>query len=155
MAPPSILQTLQYLKDMSFENFILQSSSSPGAMALDVNVNVSVQPVGKPDEGQDTISGEYETALLLRVSGRQGDANTPPKPEDKPLFVLEVTLAGRYRFAGVPKTEVEPFLSIEAPRLLFPFARQIVADAITHGGLPPLLLAPIDFLQLYQQRTIN
>ena len=58
----------------------------------------------------------------------------------------------RYRVANVPLAELEPFLLIEAPRLLFAFARQVAADAVSNGGLPPLLLAPIDFAALYEQQ---
>jgi preprotein translocase subunit SecB len=68
------------------------------------------------------------------------------------LFAFDLTFAGVFRVQNVPKESLQPLVMIECPRLLFPFAREIVATAVRNGGFPPLLLDPVDFVSLYQQR---
>lgn len=153
MTQPNITQIAQYLKDLSFENFMasVQSSGAPG---IDIQVDVTAHPLREPEISADqTVSGEYEVLLTLRATARSmGKDGTPPKETDPTLFIVETAYAGRYQLSHIPQKDVDPFLLVESPRLLFPFARQIIADAILQGGLPPLLLAPFDFAQLYQQR---
>ena len=74
------------------------------------------------------------------------------KSNDKPMFLCELVYGGVFRVAGFPKEHVLPMLFIECPRLLFPFARQIISDATRNGGFPPLMLEPIDFAAMFQQR---
>jgi preprotein translocase subunit SecB len=69
------------------------------------------------------------------------------------LFAFELIFAGVFRVQNVPAETLRPLVMIECPRLLFPFAREIVANAVRNGGFPPLLLDPVDFVALYQQRT--
>jgi preprotein translocase subunit SecB len=57
-----------------------------------------------------------------------------------------------FRIQNVPPEQVQPVIMIECPRLLFPFAREIIATSVRSGGFPPLLLDPVDFVALYQQR---
>lgn len=126
----------QYIKDLSFE--------VPGAPRIfrtqqvtpevNVNVDVTVEPL---DEGN------YEVALKLEARG---------SAEEGPLFVAELVYAGLFRLADVPADQVQPLLLIEAPRLLFPFARNILAGMTRDGGLPPLMVTPIDFVGLYRRR---
>ena len=68
------------------------------------------------------------------------------------MFNFELVYAGVFRIQNVPQEQLQPIVMIECPRLLFPFAREIVADAVRNGGFPPLMLDPIDFVALYQQR---
>jgi len=68
------------------------------------------------------------------------------------LFAFELSFAGMFRIQNVPQEHLQPVLLIECPRLLFPFAREIVATAVRNGGFAPLLLDPVDFVSLYQQR---
>ena len=75
--------------------------------------------------------------------------------DDKPVFVAELTYSGHFTITGVPAEQVEPTLLIECPRLLFPFARRIIADCCRDGGYPPLMLEPIDFAQMYMNRQQN
>lgn len=149
MSQPSITQLGQYLKDLSFENLAATTPTS-GMPAIDLNVNLDIKPFNETKEN-DLIAGEYEVSLSLRVNARP-ISKSGEMEMDKVLFITEVSYAGRYQVANVPPQDLEYFLMIEAPRLLYPFARQVVADASMHGGLPPLLLAPIDFMQMYQQR---
>ena len=79
--------------------------------------------------------------------GRKAEAN------GSVLFAFELTSAGVFHLQGIPPESVGPLLMIECPRLLFPFAREIIAAAVISGGYPPLLLDPIDFVGLYQQRA--
>ena len=68
------------------------------------------------------------------------------------LFAFDLTFAGIFRIQNVPQEHLHPLVMIECPRLLFPFAREIIATAVRNGGFAPLLLDPVDFVALYQQR---
>jgi preprotein translocase subunit SecB len=68
------------------------------------------------------------------------------------MFNIELEYAGMFRVQNVPPEQVQPIVLIECPRILFPFAREIVATSVRNGGFPPLMLDPIDFIALYQQR---
>jgi preprotein translocase subunit SecB len=126
----------QYLKDLSFEN-----PRSPQALGLreqpdiKLQIEVNVSPVG----------ADQEVVLTLNVT-----ANTK---SGEPLFVVECSYAGLFGVGQLQPQLVVPLLHVECPRLLFPFARAIVAAATRDGGFPPLLLAPVDFVSLYQQRA--
>ena len=127
----------QYIKDLSFENpnaprsLQNQGSKSPG---ININVNVNANPLSEQ---------EFDVVLTL---------NTKAELEGKTLFNVELVYGGIFRVAGFPQEHMLPILFIECPRLLFPFARQIVADATRNGGFPPLLVDPIDFAQMFQKR---
>jgi preprotein translocase subunit SecB len=134
--PPGIHVAGQFLKDLSFENpgaprSLLPSDTAP---KLDVNVNVNVRPQSETD---------YEVELKLDGKAQRGDET---------LFIVEVTYSGLFQLRNVPQEHVQALLLIECPRLLFPFARQIVADATRQGGFPPLMIDPVDFAALYRQR---
>lgn len=137
-APVGLRVLGQYLKDLSFENPGAPGSlrgSSDEQPSLDVNVNVNAKPLG-PDQ--------FEVELKLDATAKRGDT---------PLFVAEVAYAGVFQLSNVPQEQVQPVILIECPRLLFPFARQVVADATRQGGFPPLMIDPIDFVRLYNQRV--
>jgi preprotein translocase subunit SecB len=127
----------QYIKDFSFENPNAPRSLSPtqAQPAINIQINVGVQQLAGTD---------YEVSLNL-----EGKAET----EGSVLFAFELTFAGVFRVQNVPPQTLQPLVMIECPRLLFPFAREIVATAVRNGGFPPLLLDPVDFVSLYQQRT--
>lgn len=125
----------QYIKDLSFENprapaSFLALQSPP---TIDVTVNVGAQHLAEQD---------YEVTLVIGASAKLGS---------EPLFMVELTYGGVVTLGQVPQEHMRPLLLIEAPRLLFPFARNIVADATREGGFPPLLLQPIDFVELYRR----
>ena len=126
----------QYIKDMSFENpNAPQSLQGLGkSPAININVNVNANPIG-----------ETEFDVVLSITCRA-------EVEKKVLFNVELVYGGVFRVAGFPQEHVLPILFIECPRLLFPFARQIIADASRNGGYPPLMLEPIDFAAMFQQR---
>lgn len=126
----------QYIKDMSFENpnapGIFQMTSSP---QIDVQFNI-----GSTQVGEDV----HEVVLKLDVRA-QVDSTV--------AFVVDFSYGGLFGLRNVPAEHVQPFLLGEAPRIMFPFARRILADAIRDGGFPPLLLEPIDFNALYLQQA--
>ncbi|HWL31107.1 MAG TPA: protein-export chaperone SecB [Xanthobacteraceae bacterium] len=135
-AGPQLLVLAQYIKDLSFEN-----PNAPGSLAqsaqpqINISVNVTAKPLTQTD-------AEVE----LRLEGK-AEAN------GSVLFNIELVFAGVFRIQNVPAENVNPLMMIECPRLLFPFAREIVANSVRNGGFPPLLLDPIDFVALYQQRV--
>jgi len=124
----------QYVKDLSFEN--------PGApMTLTVRPAIDL---GVDLQARRLDPERYEVELKLRVSA---------KSEDKPVFLLELVYGGLFFIQGAPEEMLQPILLIEGPHLLFPFARRIVADVIRDGGMPPLMIEPIDFAALYRAKT--
>jgi preprotein translocase subunit SecB len=127
----------QYIKDFSFENPNAPRSLAPTQTqpAINIQINVGVQQLAESD---------YEVALKLE--GKADSAGSV-------LFAFELTFAGVFRVHNVPAQTLQPLIMIECPRLLFPFAREIVANAVRNGGFPPLLLDPVDFMALYQQRV--
>jgi preprotein translocase subunit SecB len=127
----------QYIKDFSFENPNAPRSLTPQQTqpAINIQINVGVQQLAQTD---------YE--ITLNLEGKAENAGTI-------LFAFDLTFAGVFRIQNVPAETLQPIVMIECPRLLFPFAREIVATSVRNGGFPPLLLDPVDFVALYQQRA--
>jgi len=127
----------QYIKDFSFENPNAPRSLAPTQTqpAINIQINVGFQQLAETD---------YEITLVL-----EGKAES----SGMVLFAFDLTFAGVFRVQNVPQETLQPLIMIECPRLLFPFAREIVATAVRNGGFPPLLLDPVDFVALYQQRA--
>ena len=125
----------QYVKDLSFEN-----PNSPGVYQANETPKIDVQfNIGSSGAGE----GVWEVLLKMDVSAQleQGTA-----------FQVELAYAGLFALSNVPEEQREPFLLVEAPRMLFPFARRILADTVRDGNFPPLMLEPIDFAALYMQQ---
>jgi len=133
---PQVGMISQYVKDLSFENpnapAVYQWQSQP---QIEVQFNIGTQRLGEDI---------YEVALKIEVIAR-AESNT--------AFAVDLLYAGLFGIRNLPEEQLQPFLLAEAPRLLFPFARRVVADAIRDGGFPPLVLDPIDFGALYMQRA--
>ncbi|MBU2327661.1 MAG: protein-export chaperone SecB [Alphaproteobacteria bacterium] len=134
---PSLNILAQYIKDLSFENPGAPRSlqARDKAPAININVNVNANPLSDND---------FDVVLTLNAEAKDGD---------KVVFVTELVYGGVFRIAGFPQEHMLPVLFIECPRLLFPFARQIIADATRNGGFPPLMIDPIDFAQMFAQRV--
>lgn len=130
---PSASVLAQYVKDLSFENpnapVVYQWQGQP---QVDVQFNIGSKKVA------DEI---YEVALKIEATA---------KADEGVAFAVELVYAGLFAIRNVEEGSIEVFLLTEAPRLLFPFARRIVADATRDGNFPPLMLEPIDFAALYQ-----
>jgi len=134
---PQIGLIAQYVKDLSFENpnapGIYQQQAQP---QIDVQFHISVAPVA------DDV---HEVTMKIEVRA-QGEA-------DATIFAVELVYAGLFGARNVEPEQLSPFLYAEAPRLLFPFARRIVADVTRDGNFMPLLLDPIDFGAMYMQQA--
>ncbi|CAA7614025.1 Protein-export protein SecB [Candidatus Terasakiella magnetica] len=126
----------QYIKDLS-----LEIPSAP-QIFLDMQGQTPEIPIHVDVDATAVGPNMFEVVLHLRA-----EAKLPTKS----LFILELDYAGLFT-VNVPEEQVHPVLLIECPRLLFPFARQIVADLTREGGFPPLMLQPLDFVSLYRQR---
>lgn len=135
-AAPSMKILGQYVKDLSFENPDAPRSlaGQEGQPEINISVNVNAKPLADTD---------FEVELHL-------DAKAMNK--DKVVFATELLYAGIFRLENIPQDALHPIVLVECPRMIFPFARQIVADVTRNGGFPPLMLDPIDFAAMYQQR---
>ena len=129
---PQVSILAQYIKDLSVENpSAPQVYSWQVQPSLDVQFNIAINPAG------DVV---HEVMIKIEVSARS---------ENGVHFVIDLSYAGLFGLRNLPDEALQPFLLIEAPRLLFPFSRQIIAEAVTNAGFPPLLLDPIDFTGAY------
>ena len=132
---PSLRILGQYLKDLSFENpNAPQSLAQEAQPEIQISVNVNARPLATND---------FEVELHLDAKAMA---------QDKVAFAAELVYAGTFRLENFPQQLLHPAILIECPRLLFPFARQILAEATRNGGFPPLMLDPIDFAAMYQRR---
>ena len=133
---PQLTVVSQYIKDFSFEN-----PNAPQSLTnrqeqpqIGIQINVGANPLSDTDiEVVIKLEGKAETGTNL-------------------LFRFELEFAGVFRIRNVPQESLNPVVLIECPRLLFPFAREIIATAVRNGGFPPLLLDPVDFVGLYRQK---
>jgi preprotein translocase subunit SecB len=147
-AQPPLVVNIQYVKDLSFE--------VPGAPAIYTTLRAQPQVAINLDvQARRIVEGgnNYEVTLMIRAEAK--DPNAPQGNGQAPapvVFIAELTYAGVFTLTGLPENAVEPFLLVECPRLLFPFARNILADVTRDGGFPPVLLQPIDFVALWQSR---
>lgn len=129
---PQVGLIAQYVKDLSFEN-----PNAPAVYQWQGQPNIDVQfNIGSQSLGDDV----YEVALKIEVKAASAD---------KVAFQVELLYAGLFGIRNVPDEQIQPFLFAEAPRILFPFARRVVADTVRDGSFPPLMLEPIDFGALY------
>ncbi|MDD9908271.1 MAG: protein-export chaperone SecB [Ahrensia sp.] len=135
-AAPSLNVLAQYIKDLSFENPHAPNSLRPREKAPEINININVNP-------NPLSETDFEVELKMEATAGEGaDA----------MFNVELTYAGVFRLQNIPEEAKAPAILIECPRMLFPFARQIIADATRNGGFPPLMIDPVDFAALFQQR---
>lgn len=136
-AAPSLQSLAQYAKDLSFENPNAPRSLSPQQNPPNISIQVNVN-------GQPLSDTDFEVELLLEGKAGEGQGM---------LFEFQLNYAGVFRLRNIPQENIHPVVMIECPRLLFPFARQIIAEAVRQGGFPPLYIDPIDFAALYQSRV--
>jgi len=133
---PQLSVVAQYIKDFSFENPNAPQSLAGGGEPpqIGIQINVAANPQSDTD---------IEVVLKL-----EGKAET----SGKLMFRFELEFAGVFRIRNVPQESLNAVVLIECPRLLFPFAREIIATSVRNGGFPPLLLDPVDFVSLYRQK---
>ena len=133
---PRIGVLTQYVKDFSFENPNAPRSLAPSAQQPSININIGV-------EASPLSDTDFE--IRLRLDGKA-------ESQGSLLFGFELLYCGVFRILNVPAENMQPTVMIECPRLLFPFAREIIATATRNGGFMPLMLEPVDFVALYRQR---
>lgn len=136
---PALSVLAQYVKDLSFENpgaprSLIQSGQSP---KIQIQVNVNARGLSEDD-----------VEVELKIDGQAGEGA-------ETMFRFDLVYAGVFRIQGVPADQRSPLVLIECPRLLFPYARQLISDAVRNGGFPPLMIDPIDFSALYRQRLMS
>lgn len=137
-APLNVIS--QYVKDISFENPGVQLKSN-GNERPDIAINIETH--GEKVEGRTDRT--FEVSLRIRVDAKQ---------KKDQLFLMELDYAGIFEIgADVPDQYLHPIIMVECPRILFPFARSLVASTIQEGGYPSLLLTPVDFAALYQEQV--
>lgn len=130
---PQVAIIAQYIKDLSFEN-----PGAPALMSQGPAIDLGVDLQARRGDAE-----HFEVELKLRVTAKHGE---------KVAFLMELSYAGLFRIVGVPDEMLQPLLLIQAPHMIFPFARRIVADVVRDGGMPPLMVDPIDFAGLYQSK---
>ena len=125
-----------YVKDLSLEN--------PGAPRSFLSQESPQIDVALQTRGEAVDSGVYEAVLTITVTAKLGDAT---------LFLVEAAQAGLFAIRNVPDADLQPLLGIHCPTILFPYARETIADAIIRAGFPPIHLSPINFEAIYQQQV--
>ncbi|MBE7199858.1 MAG: protein-export chaperone SecB [Parafilimonas terrae] len=133
---PQLNALAQYTKDLSFENPNAPNSLGPQDRPPNISIQVNVN-------ARQLSETDFEVTLSLEGSAGEGPGT---------LFKFELQYGGVFRIRNIPENQMHPVVMIECPRMLFPFARQIVAEAVRNGGFPPLYIDPIDFAGLYRQR---
>ncbi|MCF8179456.1 MAG: protein-export chaperone SecB [Sulfuritalea sp.] len=124
-----------YVKDLSIE---VPNAPQVFLERETPSIEVQIQSTG------NTIGdGMYEVALTITVNAKEGE---------KVFFLVEVVKAGIFQIRNVPEEDLEPILAVACPNILFPYARETISDAINRAGFPPVILAPVNFESLYQQR---
>ena len=135
-AAPQLQIIVQYLKDLSFENYNAPQSllNTAEAPEIEVTVNLDAQTLGE---------GMYEIDLTMTAAADRNDER---------IFMVEAVYSGLFRIQGQSEEAARLICLIECPRVLFPFARRVISDATRDGGFPPLLVEPIDFYRLYRDK---
>lgn len=136
-AGPRLSILTQYVKDLSFENPRAPYGLQAGQPRPEIQIQVDVRAAAVGET-------QYEVVLDLNVNAKSGDNS---------VFLVELAYGGLFALENIPADSLQPLLLIECPRLLFPFARRVVADATRDGGFPPLMIDPIDFVQLFRRRV--
>jgi len=129
---PQVSILAQYIKDLSVEN-----PSAPQVFSWQVQTSLDVQFNIAVNTAADNV---HEVILKVEITA---------KSDNGVHFVVDLSYAGLFGLRNVPEEALQPFLLIEAPRTIFPFVRQIIAEAVSNTGFPPLLLDPIDFTAAY------
>ena len=138
---PKMNVLAQFVRDISFENILAQKGAS-GEAQPDVQVQVNIDAKKRPTDHQ------YDVLLKLKVTSKS-------KTTEDVFFILELEYAGIFHIENIPDEQLHPFLMIECPRMIFPFARRIVSDVTRDGGFPPVNLDMIDFVALYRNELMR
>jgi preprotein translocase subunit SecB len=132
---PQLNVLAQYVKDFSFENPNAPRSLQPSDQQPSINIQINVNAA--------PLQSDFEIELKIEGKAELGNGL---------LFAFDLSYGGVFRIQNMPQESIHPVLMIECPRLLFPFAREIIASAVRNGGFPPLYIDPVDFVGLYRQK---
>lgn len=132
----------QFIRDLSFENGLARGSLVMPAVQPDIQVQVSL------DAKKREVEHHYEVTTKFKIESKNKETGAV-------LFLVELEYGGVFHIEGVPQDQMHPFLLIECPRILFPFARRIISDVTRDGGFPALNLDLIDFMALYRQELVR
>jgi len=137
--PQQLIFNAQYIKDLSFENprapqSLIQQTAQP---SVDINVDVKAQNLG-PEV--------FEVILTINATARA---------QDQPVFLVELAYGAVVTVKNATPEMLAPLILVEAPRIVFPFARAIIANATRDGGFPPLMINPIDFAELLRRQQAD
>lgn len=124
-----------YVKDLSVE-----TPNSPQAFMQPEAPQVEIQ---LHTAGGAVAEGLYEVVITITVTA---------KAAERTMFLVEVAQAGLFQLRGIPEADLDPLLGIACPNILFPYARETISDVVGRAGFPPVLLSPVNFDALYQQR---
>jgi preprotein translocase subunit SecB len=133
--PPQVKMLAHFVRDLSFENVgVIEGTPADGTPDINVTVNLEANSIGE---------NRYQSVMKINATAKVGE---------KTRFLVELDYCGIFQLDNIQPDHVHPFVFIECPRLLLPFARRVVADATRDGGYPPLMLDNVDFATLYKQR---
>lgn len=126
-----------YLKDISFESPNAPAIfANPKEQEVGVEFNIAYKPI-------DEEKRYYEVVLTMKVAATQ---------DEKPSFIVEVQQGGVFQIVGVSDEELPSVLEVSCPNMLMPFAREVICDLVVKGGFPQLLIDPVNFQALYDQK---
>jgi preprotein translocase subunit SecB len=134
-APPNVKIVAHFVRDLSFENVAAQEGGAAGGQP-EINVSVNLDAAA---------TGDNRYTVAMKV-------NAKASVQDKTRFLVELDYVGLFEIANVPQEHIHPFLFIECPRQILPYARRVVSDVTRDGGYPPLMLDNVDFAMLYRQK---
>jgi len=136
---PQVKLLAHFVRDLSFENVgVIKGTPMQGQPDISVAVHLDGSHIGE---------GNYQLNMKITARATQGEA-----PGENTRFLVELDYGGVFSIGNAPESHIHPILFIECPRLLWPFARRVVADVTRDGGYPSLLLDSVDFAQLYRQK---
>ncbi|MCB1394869.1 MAG: protein-export chaperone SecB [Rhodobacter sp.] len=142
-APQVKFQVLaQFIRDLSFENAVVRGDGKIPAGQPDIQVQVSLDAKKRESDGHFEVISKYRVESKIKETGQT-------------LYLVELEYGGIFLIEGLPQDQMHPFLLIECPRIVFPFARRIISDVTRDGGFPPLNLDMIDFMSMYRQQLLR
>lgn len=129
----------QFIRDLSFENPSGPGSFQPGSDRPAINANIDVKAQNRKG------TNVYEVELQINILSKRGDDN---------LYIVDLKYIGLFEIENLTDEIKEPYLLVECPRMLFPFARRIIYDLHADGSLPPLMLDPVNFAEIYKKKKV-
>lgn len=137
-AQPNLRIVAHFVRDLSFENVAAQQgTTTQGTPEINVTVNLDAANVGE---------NRFSVAMKINATAKTGETTR---------FLVELDYVGIFEITNVPQEHIHPFLFIECPRQILPYARRVVSDVTRDGGYPPLMLDNVDFAALYRQKLVE